>query len=110
MQYFLENTRFKITPVSVRCLNEFGKSYTITYTILFDQNRAGPNKTSLYRTSGIPQPGPWLLSQEIMVITQLMGVTGIIIRTRYEAKLLQSPKKLEKHWTEAIFLNNNMFL
>ena len=29
MQYSLENTRFKIMPVSVRCLNEFGKSYTI---------------------------------------------------------------------------------
>ena len=30
-----------------------------------------------------------LLSPEIMVITSLMGVTGIIIRTRYEAKFLQ---------------------
>ena len=36
-----------------------------------------------------------LLSSEIMVIASLMGVTGIIITTRYEAKLLQSQKKLE---------------
>ena len=44
MQYFLENTRFKITPVSVRCLNEFGKSYTITYTILLTKIGPAPIK------------------------------------------------------------------
>ena len=44
MQCSLENTRFKITPVSVRCLNEFEKSYTITYTILFDKIGPAPIK------------------------------------------------------------------